>query len=232
MSKSREQLRIAMGEGTKMFTLRAFYKYMDGWGNMHESSYHIQNLSIDPAKAQKKARAYANKTNMPLIDTSWVFDANTFDIERKSKEELALLKAEKQQRIAKAKEISAKIDLNYHTIMWCYYMANSCRRFDDLQKVANTPDLDTENRITVTGKLVHEKGYQTQWGYVQKGIFLLDTGQKVYGSIPSLQDGWITMGDFVQFDAKIEKPKDFDGIFYFFKRPTKPKLLNKSIKVA
>ena len=40
------------------------------------------------------------------------------------------------------------------------------------------------------------------------------------------------MGDFVQFDAKIEKPKDFDGIFYFFKRPTKPKLLNKSIKVA
>ena len=198
MSKSREQLRIAMGEGTKMFTLRAFYKYMDGWGNMHESSYHIQNLSIDPTKAQKKARAYANKTNMPLVDTSWVFDANIFDIERKSKEELALLKAEKEKRIAKAKEISAKIQIN---------------------------------RITVTGKLVHEKGYQTQWGYVQKGIFLLDTGQKVYGSIPSLQDGWITMGDYVQFDAKIEKPKDFDGIFYFFKRPTKPKLLNKSIKI-
>ena len=232
MSKSREQLRIAMGEGTKMFTLRAFYKYMDGWGNMHESSYHIQNLSIDPTKAQKKARAYANKTNMPLIDTSWVFDANTFDIQRKSKEELALLKAEKEKRIARAKEIGAKIELNYHTMMWSYYMANSCKRFDDLQKVANTPNLDTENRITLVGELVHTKEYMTDWGYVQKGIFLLGTGQKVYGSIPSLKDETIKIGDVIQFDAKVEKPKDFDNTFYFFKRPTKPKLLNKSIKVA
>ena len=78
-----EKLRIALGEGSKMFTLRAFYKYADGWGNIHESSYHIQNLSIDPAKAQEKARAYADKRDMPLMDTSWVFDVNTFDIERK-----------------------------------------------------------------------------------------------------------------------------------------------------
>ena len=232
MSKSREQLRIAMGEGTKMFTLRAFYKYMDGWGNMHESSYHIQNLSIDPTKAQKKARAYANKTNMPLVDTSWVFDANTFDIERKSKEELALLKAEKEKRIAKAKEISAKIDLNYHTIMWCYYMANSCRKFDDLQKVADVAELDTEKRITITGELVHEKLYYSEWGHVLKGIFLLETGQKVFGSIPNLKDETINIGDVVQFDAKIEKPEDFDNTFYFFKRPTKTKLLSQDQEVA
>ena len=227
-----EKLRMALGEGSKMFTLRAFYKYADGWGNIHESSYHIQNLSIDPAKAQKKARAYAKKRNIPLMDTSWVFDVNTFDIERKSKEELAILKAEKEKRIAKAKEISAKIQINYHTLMWGYFMAQSCRKFDDLQKVANVPELDTEKRITITGELVHEKEYMTEWGYVQKGIFLLETGQKVYGSIPNMKDQVINKGDVLQFDAKIEKPKDFDGTFYFFKRPTKAMFVNQKQEVA
>lgn len=227
-----KKLRIALGEGSKMFTLRAFYKYADGWGNIHESSYHIQNLSIDPAQAQEKARAYADKRDMPLMDTSWVFDVNTFDIERKSKEELALLKAEKEKRIARAKEIGAKIEENYQTLMWGYFMAQSCRKFDDLQKLANVAELDTENRVTITGELVHEKEYMTEWGYVQKGIFLLETGQKVYGSIPNMKDQVINKGDVLQFDAKIEKPKDFDGTFYFFKRPTKAIFVNQIREVA
>jgi hypothetical protein len=67
-------------------------------------------------------------------------------IDRKSKEELDALKADKEKRIARAKEISAKIELNYHTLMWSYYMANSCKRFDDLQKVADVAELNTENR--------------------------------------------------------------------------------------
>jgi len=227
-----EKLRMALGEGSKMFTLRAFYKYADGWGNIHESSYHIQNLSIDPAQAQEKARAYADKRDMPLMDTSWVFDVNTFDIERKSKEELALLKAEKEKRIAKAKEISAKIQINYHTLMWGYFMAQSCRKFDDLQKLANVAELDTENRVTITGELVHEKEYYSDWGCVLKGIFLLETGQKVFGSVPSMKDQPVNIGDVIQFDAKIEKPKDFDGTFYFFKRPTKAKFISQVKEVA
>ena len=227
-----EKLTIALGEGSKMFTLRATYKYVDGWGNMYESSYHIQNLSIDPAQAQEKARAYAEKRNMPLMDTSWVFDVNTFDIERKSKEELARLKAEKEKRIAKAKEISAKIQMNYHTLMWGYFMAQSCRKFDDLQKLANVAELDTENRVTITGELVHEKEYYSDWGCVLKGIFLLETGQKVFGSVPSMKDQPVNIGDVIQFDAKIEKPKDFDGTFYFFKRPTKAKFISQVKEVA
>ncbi len=227
-----EKLTMALGEGSKMFTLRATYKYVDGWGNMYESSYHIQNLSIDPAQAQEKARAYAEKRNMPLMDTSWVFDVNTFDIERKSKEELARLKAEKEKRIAKAKEISAKIQMNYHTLMWGYFMAQSCRKFDDLQKVANVAELDTENRVTITGELVHEKEYYSDWGCVLKGIFLLETGQKVFGSVPSMKDQPVNIGDVIQFDAKIEKPKDFDGTFYFFKRPTKAKFISQVKEVA
>jgi len=227
-----EKLTIALGEGSKMFTLRAFYKYADGWGNIHESSYHIQNLSIDPTQAQEKARAYADKRNMPLMDISWVFDVNTFDIERKSKEELARLKAEKEKRIARAKEISAKIQMNYHTLMWGYFMAQSCKKFDDLQKVANVAELDTENRVTITGELIHEKEYYSDWGCVLKGIFLLETGQKVFGSVPSMKDQPVNIGDVIQFDAKIEKPKDFDGTFYFFKRPTKAKFISQVKEVA
>jgi len=227
-----EKLTIALGEGSKMFTLRATYKYVDGWGNMYESSYHIQNLSIDPAQAQEKARAYAEKRDMPLMDTSWVFDVNTFDIERKSKEELARLKAEKEKRIARAKEISAKIQMNYHTLMWGYFMAQSCRKFDDLQKMANVAELDTENRVTITGELIHEKEYYSDWGCVLKGIFLLETGQKVFGSVPSMKDQPVNIGDVIQFDAKIEKPKDFDGTFYFFKRPTKSKFISQVKEVA
>jgi hypothetical protein len=227
-----EKLTIALGEGSKMFTLRATYKYVDGWGNMYESSYHIQNLSIDPAQAQEKARAYAEKRDMPLMDTSWVFDVNTFDIERKSKEELARLKAEKEKRIARAKEISAKIQMNYHTLMWGYFVAQSCKKFDDLQKVANVAELDTENRVTITGELIHEKEYYSDWGCVLKGIFLLETGQKVFGSIPSMKDQPVNIGDVIQFDAKIEKPKDFDGTFYFFKRPTKAKFISQVKEVA
>jgi len=227
-----EKLTIALGEGSKMFTLRAFYKYADGWGNIHESSYHIQNLSIDPTQAQQKARAYADKRDMPLMDTSWVFDVNTFDIERKSKEELARLKAEKEKRIARAKEISAKIQMNYHTLMWGYFMAQSCKKFDDLQKVANVAELDTENRVTITGELIHEKEYYSDWGCVLKGIFLLETGQKVFGSVPSMKDQPVNIGDVIQFDAKIEKPKDFDGTFYFFKRPTKAKFISQVKEVA
>ena len=227
-----EKLTIALGEGSKMFTLRATYKYVDGWGNMYESSYHIQNLSIDPTQAQQKARAYADKRDMPLMDTSWVFDVNTFDIERKSKEELARLKAEKEKRIARAKEISAKIQMNYHTLMWGYFMAHSCRKFDDLQKLANVAELDTENRVTITGELVHEKEYYSDWGCVLKGIFLLETGQKVFGSVPSMKDQPVNIGDVIQFDAKIEKPKDFDGTFYFFKRPTKAKFISQVREVA
>jgi len=199
---------------------------------MYESSYHIQNLSIDPTQAQQKARAYADKRDMPLMDTSWVFDVNTFDIERKSKEELARLKAEKEKRIARAKEISAKIQMNYHTLMWGYFMAQSCRKFDDLQKVANIAELDTENRVTITGELVHEKEYYSDWGCVLKGIFLLETGQKVFGSVPSMKDQPVNIGDVIQFDAKIEKPKDFDGTFYFFKRPTKSKFISQAKEVA
>ena len=116
--------------------------------------------------------------------------------------------------------------------MWGYFMAQSCRKFDDLQKLANVAELDTENRVTITGELIYEKEYYSDWGCVLKGIFLLETGQKVFGSVPSIKDQPVNIGDVIQFDAKIEKPNDFDGTFYFFKRPTKAKFINQVKEVA
>ena len=46
-----------------------------------------------------------------MVDTSWVFDANTLDIERKSKEELALLKAEKKKELQKQKKLVQRLIL-------------------------------------------------------------------------------------------------------------------------
>ena len=232
MNIEKGYLAISIGEENKMFTLRSHSTHIDGWGNAVESSYHVTNLSTDPEQARNKARAIAKKREMPLNNTSWVSNSSLDTIDRKSKEELDALKADKERRIARAKEISAKIEINYQTIMWSYYMANSCRKFDDLQKVADVAELDTEKRITITGELVHEKLYYSEWGHVLKGIFLLETGQKVFGSIPNLKDETINIGDVVQFDAKIEKPEDFDNTFYFFKRPTKTKLLSQDQEVA
>ena len=232
MNIEKGYLAISIGEENKMFTLRSHSTHIDGWGNAVESSYHVTNLSTDPEQARNKARAIAKEREMPLNNTSWVSNSSLDTIDRKSKEELDALKADKERKIARAKEISAKIEINYQTIMWSYYMANSCRKFDDLQKVADVAELDTEKRITITGELVHEKLYYSEWGHVLKGIFLLETGQKVFGSIPNLKDETINIGDVVQFDAKIEKPEDFDNTFYFFKRPTKPKLLSQKQEVA
>jgi hypothetical protein len=142
-------LAISIGEENKMFTLRSHSTHIDGWGNAVESSYHVTNLSTDPEQARNKARAIAKEREMPLNNTSWVSNSSLDTIDRKSKEELDALKADKEKRIARAKEISAKIELNYHTLMWSYYMANSCKRFDDLQKVADVAELNTENRITL-----------------------------------------------------------------------------------
>jgi len=232
MNIEKGYLAISIGEENKMFTLRSHSTHIDGWGNAVESSYHVTNLSTDPEQARNKARAIAKEREMPLNNTSWVSNSSLDTIDRKSKEELDALKADKERKIARAKEISAKIEINYQTIMWSYYMANSCRKFDDLQQVADVAELDTEKRITITGELVHEKLYYSEWGHVLKGIFLLETGQKVFGSIPNLKDETINIGDVVQFDAKIEKPEDFDNTFYFFKRPTKTKLLSQDQEVA
>ena len=65
-----------------------------------------------------------------------------------------------------------------------------------------------------------------------KKVYFFLAQVKFYGSIPSLKDETINIGDVVQFDAKVEKPKDFDNTFYFFKRPTKARLLNQDQEVA
>ena len=40
-----------------------------------------------------------------------------------------------------------------------------------------------------------------------------------------MQEVFVEVGSVLKFNAKIEKPKDFDGTMYFYKRPTKGKFL-------
>lgn len=42
-------------------------------------------------------------------------------------------------------------------MMWGYFMARSCRRFDDLQKLANVPELDTEKELPLLVSLCMKK---------------------------------------------------------------------------
>jgi hypothetical protein len=116
MNIEKGYLAISIGEENKMFTLRSHSTHIDGWGNAVESSYHVTNLSTDPEQARNKARAIAKEREMPLNNTSWVSNSSLDTIDRKSKEELDALKADKERRIARAKEISAKIEINYHTL--------------------------------------------------------------------------------------------------------------------
>jgi len=98
-------------------------------------------------------------------------------------------------------------------------MAKECKKFDALQ----TAPLDTEKRVTLRGTVKAIKEYPDNYSYdndyIYKAIIELDGGQTVFGT------SFAEVGDNVVFDAKLEKPKDFDGTFYYYKRPTKVKIL-------
>jgi hypothetical protein len=102
MNIEKGYLAISIGEENKMFTLRSHSTHIDGWGNAVESSYHVTNLSTDPEQARNKARAIAKKREMPLNNTSWVSNSSLDTIDRKSKEELDAIKADKERRIARS----------------------------------------------------------------------------------------------------------------------------------
>lgn len=237
---------LSTGRGNNFFTLRKFEEASVSQpyqaSTYSRSDRFVKTLSTDYDQAVAKAKDYVanynsfNDKDLKLVITD---RRELNEIVQRDKETIAQEKAEKQAKKdfwakvdAERAKRNAQRDLNFATVCWASFMTRSCRKFDDLQKVANVAELDTENRVTITGELVHEKEYYSDWGCVLKGIFLLETGQKVFGSVPSMKDQPVNIGDVIQFDAKIEKPKDFDGTFYFFKRPTKAKFISQVKEVA
>lgn len=248
-----EHYYIASGAKNKMYVLR--YHLHEQWFNNDRSGernqdYHIRNLSIDWDKALAKAKDYVDSVNanrdnpIDLYGEPVVLDKIT-QRDKEVIEAEKLAKAEKQAKFdawfEQRKKWEAEKNNNFVYACWANHMAKECKRFDALQ----AEPLDTENRITMRGTvksiLEYPDNYSYYNDYIYKAIIELEGGQTVFGSLLSYEakkvwngrDGeevvkWkqrVDIGDNVMFDAKLEKPKDFDGTFYYYKRPTKVKIL-------
>lgn len=99
---------------------------------------------------------------------------------------------------------------------------------------ADAPDLP-EGRVEITGVIVGEKVVDSDFGQVRKITVKDDKGYVVYGTIPAKVEEAIIdndkdakivfVGRRLQFTAALTPSKD-DAKFGFYKRPTKPKLLD------
>ena len=99
---------------------------------------------------------------------------------------------------------------------------------------ADAPDLP-EGRVEITGVIVGEKVVDSNFGQVRKITVKDDKGYVVYGTIPAKVEEAIIdndkdakivfVGRRLQFTAALTPSKD-DAKFGFYKRPTKPKLLD------
>ena len=231
---------LTTGEGNKMYVLR--YNWEQTWwigdrSGQNHRDYHVRNLSIDYDKAVAKAKEYVARCNKnsDTQETLTINNQTSLDkIVQRDKEVIAAEKAKKAAWEAlKAKwaeealERRARKNNNFVYACWANYMARSCKSFDTLQN----GQLDTENRITMTGTIKTIKEYENNFSYyesyVYKSVIELDTGHRVFGSVPTYKCSKrnckirLQEGERVTFDAKLEKPEDFDGTFYYYKRPTK-----------
>lgn len=229
-STKREYFYIASGELNKMYVLRYFcheewFAYDNSGEN--QTDHHVRNLSIDWKKAVAKANEYVKSVNanrakkIKLLGEPVVLDK----IVRKDKEAIAQEKAEKLAKKEFWARVNAERNNNFVYACWGTYMANSCKKF----AVKQQGGLDTDQRVTLVGTIKSVKQYLNTFSYhesyVYKSLIELDSGHKVFGSLPNF-DTALDVGDRIQFDAKLEEPKDSDETFYYYKRPTKVKLLN------
>lgn len=87
----------------------------------------------------------------------------------------------------------------------------------------NTP-VQTGRRV-VSGKVLSAKVQSSDYGPVRKGLILTDENEKVWGNFPS---AWLhidtLIGSRVSFTATVTIGDD--PLFGFWKRPSKPKILN------
>jgi hypothetical protein len=79
-------------------------------------------------------------------------------------------------------------------------------------------------RVTVQGEVVSVKDYDGQFGICWKMLVLLDTGSKVFVSVPGGIDQTTLRGRKVRFTASFT-PSATDPLFAIGKRPTKAELI-------
>ena len=107
------------------------------------------------------------------------------------------------------------------------------------REAAAEPVPMTDDRITITGRVISTKVQDSMYGSTIKMLLVDDRGFKLYGTAPSKvldtcygEDGrWersfedvVKGGLRVSFSAKVERSRD-DAKFGFYSRPTKVKVL-------
>lgn len=90
-------------------------------------------------------------------------------------------------------------------------------------------------RVQVQGTVVMTRGYDSQFGITFKMLVVLDTGAKVFCSIPSdlnnTEDYGTLKGKRIEFTATFTPAPD-DKLFAFGKRPTKARVLTTETPVV
>jgi hypothetical protein len=106
----------------------------------------------------------------------------------------------------------------------------AARKVEEAAKGPKEPVPSTDERITVTGKLISLKWQRNHYGETLKMLVEDDRGFRLWGTFPtSLEDA--ERGDRVTFCAAVER-SDKDEFFGFTKRPTKGKVLASAAATA
>jgi len=118
------------------------------------------------------------------------------------------------------KQISFAIDL-FNKLQ--ANIARDAELIQERQQLISSGVSAPSGKQTVTGTIKGFKEVQNEWGYANKVIVQLDSGAKVYGTLPSKgQDPQI--GDKVSFVATFTV-SDKDTLFGFYSRPSQWKYL-------
>ena len=226
---------IGKGKEEKFFTLWLHTSVPNRSGGSEPKSYFIQILSTDHNKALEKARAISKRDSIPL-NKSYYEELNPLDYKSQERlDELARLRKKEEDRRLQWHLNNMS---NWGVTLWGYAMANFVNSFDSRDK----PELDTEKRTTVKGKIINIDWYPNNYSPNPKDgswkcIIELQDGKKVFGSLPKCKDYNLSKeynktikvdplpGQTIEFNAKFEKPDNFNNTFYFYKRPTKGRLV-------
>lgn len=129
-------------------------------------------------------------------------------------------KIRKEPKKASSRMIDAFIKAVEKDAVWA---ANKAAR--EAASVAKAADLTAKGvtapsgRVAVKGKVVHIKTVVTKFGATEKMLVELDTGAKVWVSLPSDLSGLPIKGAVIAFTATFTV-SDTDPLFAFGKRPT------------
>ena len=205
---------IDVGNGGKMYTLRAVYEATYGWSNRHHSSCHIKSLSSDYETAVKKAKQYALDNNV-RVEISDNLPKSLRAITQRTPEEVAEEKAFIAKRklilneLASLRRIRSNVKTGFINIskLKTKYLSNHVGQVDDR--------IDFDLTIDFT------YGYETAYGL---GVLnsMKDASGNVITYFGSRSLG--EKGDKVTFSAKIKKHDEYKGIKQtIIQRPTKIK---------